>query len=188
MIIDNVVMQTKEIQTLYSRIPPKTISVTTETKNISLTTSAQQTIASTRYQLKRLIGGQSQSPKTFTVNLNKSCQTELNTETKGIQCKRLTLCKATQTVVHVLTSSYTQVWDDLVNLTNLETDNQTLETTLTKSDLSDNEAVVYMLNEIGELVLNQNQILNNNTKMLGQISERAMLTKMVDLGKAWRYV
>lgn len=186
-ITTNAAIQNKSIQTLCTKVKPESKCCSTETKVVPLKTSAQQTIATLRYKLS----GSVMKPITIipppvqrTVSsISTRTQTEFDTITTAVQCKFRTLSGGTQTDEISIKSSSTQVWFESVNGSN----KKITQKIATNPKSFEQDAVIYMLNEIGELILNQNHILNNNTKMLSQITEMTTLSKMVSLGQSWRY-
>ncbi|XP_059216865.1 uncharacterized protein LOC131994246 [Stomoxys calcitrans] len=118
-------------------------NVATETERISLKTTAEQT-------------------DPIDVNFSsKSSQTEYHESANiGLQCENSTTQKCSQTDDVVMASIATQVGLKLAENISLN-DNE-----------SDNGPLLYVLNEIGELVLTQNRMLCDNTKMLHEISRK----------------
>uniref|UniRef100_A0A0K8VQR8 Uncharacterized protein n=1 Tax=Bactrocera latifrons TaxID=174628 RepID=A0A0K8VQR8_BACLA len=100
-------------------------------------------------------------------------QTDPNTLCHGVQTERKIFPRATQTNESCAEASTTQTESYCYN-------NQ-VQTEPFEDDLSaerEKEAVVFMLNEIGEMIINQNHLLQNNTTMLSQMSEMTMLNKV----------
>ncbi|XP_050319733.1 uncharacterized protein LOC126752794 isoform X1 [Bactrocera neohumeralis] len=100
-------------------------------------------------------------------------QTDPNTLCHGVQTERKIFPRATQTNESCAAASTTQTESYCYN-------NQ-VQTEPFEDDLSaerEKEAVVFMLNEIGEMIINQNHLLQNNTTMLSQMSEMTMLKKV----------
>ncbi|XP_069962393.1 uncharacterized protein [Bactrocera oleae] len=100
-------------------------------------------------------------------------QTDPNTLCHGVQTERKIFARATQTNESGAETSTTQTESYCYS-------NQ-VQTEPFEDDLSaerEKEAVVFMLNEIGEMIINQNHLLQNNTTMLSQMSEMTMLNKV----------
>ncbi|XP_065355415.1 uncharacterized protein LOC135949889 [Calliphora vicina] len=170
---------TKEVQTECSNI--YTITKTTSTQYqmlVAITSSAQQTLASALFNRKTVYLNQISS----LVKSSKTCQTDLiNTECRAVQCKRFCLIKATNTDENTRNSS-TQT-DLFVVATSPD---KSCEPLALESSGKDLDVLIYMLNEIGEIVINQNQLLNNNSEMMKQIMQVNMLPKSKSLESASR--
>lgn len=167
----------------------KMISAYTETQRIALNTTAQQTLGYNfrRVEERRKSCSASRPPPPAVLYFPcKSSQTELNTSTIGIQCKCRLSSGTSQTDELIMTSSSTQIWTD-------EDDSGILKKceeysiARAKEQSADQEVVIYMLNEIGELVLNQNHILSNNSKMMDQVSQLTILNRVTSVGEARRF-
>lgn len=159
--------------------------------------SSQQTIV-TLNSLHHLTSGNT---------LHKYQQTELLMQSQSIQCrcKHFHIGVQTQGSHHV--NSSTQIWVDDINEEqslstplcykhyNMQCSMQCKYQTCASSDnlllssknsgASEKEAVIYMLSEIGELVLNQNHMLSNNTRLLDQLSEMSLLSKRIEIARLW---
>lgn len=165
---------TKQTQTITPKPSPKfkeifKLSSASKTKpttnqSVALTTTAQQTIASARFS-------RSMSFNNKILFSSKTTSTVLNTENKAVQCKRATEVKASNTDTNTR-DSFAQVENDLPR------DNNSLAEELQKRlPLPADEfgVFIYMLNEIGETVISQNQILKSNTEMIKQIIQISLL-------------
>ncbi|XP_067625997.1 uncharacterized protein [Eurosta solidaginis] len=100
-------------------------------------------------------------------------QTDPNTSSQAIQTERRTATRGTQTN------------DSKAETTSSQTENyccsNQVQTEPQQEDQCgerEKEAVVFMLNEIGEMIINQNHLLQNNSTMLSQISEMTVLSKV----------
>lgn len=143
--------------------------------------------------------------------LARECQTDLQNVNQSIQCQTKVYAFGIQTNLITYTCCATQTFNDellepalqqqplrkLPQLAarrkhrSLSADNEKTQQNAGGDEYmrfisSEKEAVVYMLSEIGELVLNQNHMLTNNTKMLTQISELAIVTKKAELAQSWK--
>lgn len=100
-------------------------------------------------------------------------QTDPNTLCHGVQTERKIFARATQTNESCAEATTTQ--------TEYYCYSNQVQTEPFEDDLCverEKEAVVFMLNEIGEMIINQNHLLQNNTTMLSQMSEMSMLNKV----------
>ncbi|XP_017489123.1 PREDICTED: uncharacterized protein LOC108377373 [Rhagoletis zephyria] len=101
-------------------------------------------------------------------------QTDPNTSCHCVQTERRIATRGTQTNESSTetTSSQTEnyCYNNQVQTETYEEEDQCME--------REKEAVVFMLNEIGEMIINQNHLLQNNSTMLSQISEMTMLSKV----------
>uniref|UniRef100_A0A1A9ZNA9 Uncharacterized protein n=1 Tax=Glossina pallidipes TaxID=7398 RepID=A0A1A9ZNA9_GLOPL len=172
----------KECQTIgVYKVPPRL-------RHIQLNDSSQQTIASARFS----------SANHFIRTLSSGSQTERSIQPQGTQCQPRTNESSAQTNEIPLNNSTTQVWPE--DFRNFE--NQCPANVYDPNDIGplnaiseccrhvscEKEAVIYMLSEIGELVLNQNHMLHTNSQLLNQLSDTALLNKQVTIGRAWRQV
>ncbi|XP_011183541.1 uncharacterized protein LOC105212895 isoform X2 [Zeugodacus cucurbitae] len=110
-----------------------------------------------------------------------STQTDPNTLCHGVQTEHRILARATQTNESCAEATPTQ--------TEYYCYNNQVQTEPIEDDISaehEKEAVVFMLNEIGEMIINQNHLLQNNTTMLSQMSEMALLNKVAAQKKNMR--
>ncbi|CAD6999149.1 unnamed protein product [Ceratitis capitata] len=100
-------------------------------------------------------------------------QTDPNTLCQGVQTVRRIVSRGTQTKETCLEVAASQTeyycYNNQVQTEPLETE---------PCDEREKEAVVFMLNEIGEMIINQNHLLQNNTTLLNQMSEMTLLNKM----------
>ncbi|KAL9924992.1 uncharacterized protein ACN2A1_010449 [Glossina fuscipes fuscipes] len=173
------VKPSKECQTIgVYKIPPRL-------RQIQLSDSSQQTIASARFS----------SAHHFIKTLSTGSQTERSTQPQSTQCQPRTNESAAQTDEIHLNNPTPQVWQE--NFRNFET--QCSANIYDPNDIRplnaiseccrhvscEKEAVIYMLSEIGELVLNQNHMLHTNSQLLNELSDTALLNKQVTIGRAW---
>ncbi|TMW50000.1 hypothetical protein DOY81_004917, partial [Sarcophaga bullata] len=174
----------KEVQTSnQSQISENLRSTSTQSSIITVTTSAQQTIPTIRTSLTKIRECQMIKFQKST----KSCQTNLLTDSKGIQCKQYTIKNGTQTEKNDKDES-TQVQVNLNIAPLLEKSTQTSNCTVSSANINDFDVIIYMLNEIGESVINQSQILNNTSEILKQVRQINQLKKSRNLRKSWRHV
>ncbi|XP_053959520.1 uncharacterized protein LOC128864058 [Anastrepha ludens] len=103
-----------------------------------------------------------------------STQTDLNSQCQCVQTERRMGTRGTQTNESSAETSSSQTenfcFNNQVQTEPVEEDNQCAD--------HEKEALVFMLNEIGEMIINQNHLLQNNSTMLSQISEMAILSKV----------
>ena len=174
----------KEVQTSNQfKISESLRSTFTQSPIITVTSSAQQTIAPIRTSLTKIRECQMIKYQ----KSSKSCQTNLLTDSKGIQCKQYTIKNGTQTEKNAKDESI-QVQVNLNIVPLLEQSTQTSNYTVSSENINDLDVIIYMLNEIGESVINQNQILNNTSEILKQVKHINQLKKSTYLKKSWRYV
>ncbi|XP_075156337.1 uncharacterized protein LOC142229640 isoform X2 [Haematobia irritans] len=100
--------------------------------------------------------------------LSTSCQTENNSHSVTTQCIYFSDSKYSQTKGLMMTSIGLQVENDIRGSGQFEWD--------TKQNFDDG-ALIFMLNEIGELVVNQNRLLTDNVTRLNQIYHLTNLPK-----------
>lgn len=166
-------------------IQRNTIGTQTFSKGISLMDSSQQTIAT----LNCLFHHTSHSTS------DRYQQTEILMQTQSIQCRCKVFHIGVQTQGSQQVNSSTQIWsDDLYEertqssplcCKNCNGSEENLPKSPKKPAQEDKEAVIYLLSEIGELVLNQNHMLSNNTRLLDQLSEISLITKRMEIGRLW---
>ena len=174
----------KEVQTSNQfQISENLRSTSTQSPIITVTTSAQQTIPTIRTSLTKIRECQMIKFQKST----KSCQTNLLTDSKGVQCKQYIIQNGTQTEKNAK-DECTQVQVNLNIAPLLEKSTQTINFTVSSANINDLDVIIYMLNEIGESVINQNQILNNTSEILKQVKQINQLKKSNNLRKSWRYV
>ncbi|XP_073820844.1 uncharacterized protein [Musca autumnalis] len=150
----------------------------TETERIISKSSGQQTLA---YNKRKSTSVPRHPPPPIRYFFSKSVQTEIQTTTCGIQCKCRTLTTATQTDDVVMTSSSTQVY----NIGDVLEKSLDFPTPISAEKSTEPELIIYMLNEIGELVINQNHLIGNNTKLLNQLTEMSVLNKKLKMDNVW---
>ncbi|KAM7352131.1 uncharacterized protein ACRADG_004770 [Cochliomyia hominivorax] len=156
----------KSQQTDILIFPPIEIkSVSTETEIITTVSTSQQSITNDRFNLNRKTKSRIPTLK----QISKYSQTYVTTQKSlGVQCKEKSQIQATNTE-EINRNSYAQVESDFItnNSTPLTNDNAG----------KDLDVIVYMLNEIGDIVINQNQLLNNNHEMMRHLMEINLLKK-----------
>lgn len=168
-------LKNKEIQTeIIIKPPVPTKSIGLQSELVNLSSASQQTLHSTSRFLVRK-GNKSQIPTLK--SLSRFCQTFLITQASiGIQCKVATQERAINTE-DFLKNSYAQVESDLFLTTGGVASSNTGK---------DFEVLIYMLNEIGDIVINQNQLLNNNREMLNHILQLNLLRRVKSTESATR--
>ncbi|KNC34633.1 hypothetical protein FF38_04760 [Lucilia cuprina] len=156
------------IQTEIALKPLITKTKSTQSEMLAITTSAQQTIASVIFNGKT----KNQQHISSLGTCSKTCQTDsVVSESCGIQCKRLNQVKSTNTDDNTRNSNtQTDLFIDMIN------SDKTSEPLCWRTSTRDFDVVIYMLNEIGEIVINQNQLLSSNSEMIKEIVERNSMT------------
>ena len=102
-----------------------------------------------------------------------SSQTDNPMETRSTQSERSTLSKPSQTEEVVSANEYSQTVFQLnSNQTQTEFESE-------QRVHIERETVVFLLNEIGEIVMQHGHLLNNNATLLAQISDVAVLRQML---------
>uniref|UniRef100_A0A1I8NJE6 Uncharacterized protein n=1 Tax=Musca domestica TaxID=7370 RepID=A0A1I8NJE6_MUSDO len=155
------------IQTATRKQQVKMVSNSTETERTICRTSGQQTLM---YNKRKSSSGPKPFPPLRYFS-STGTQTELQTTTCGVQCKYRTVSVAIQSDQLATAAAGIQVYS------NNHEFNKSPDVPIQNCSgkLPEQEIMIYMLNEIGELVINQNALLINNSKLLNQISERATL-------------
>lgn len=156
-------------------------STSTQSPIIAITSSSQQTIATLKTNPTKV--RECQMIKTR--KLTKSCQTDLITDSKGVQCKQNTFQNGTQTDKNVKDSS-TQAQVDVNISAKIKNSTQVHKYMTSSANINDIDVIIYMLNEIGEAVISQSQILDKSSEILKQFKQNYRFKN--NLRNSWRLV